>query len=257
MKTVGIDVGFDTIKIAVMVDGKLVAKARGETGIIGREDNIDKLFAEALAAAGLSPADIDKTIATGIGKFNVKFAADHVSDAIALSKAAKHFSKDAACVVDIGADKTNVVTLDGDGIKEIVLNQKCMAGLGLGLDVMSHRLGYTLDEVGAFQPEADKGTFVNDGCPVFAELDSLEELNKGTPKEQVMGAVINAVIVRLSSIMRDKVMPDSKNTVLFGGVSCNMAVVNGLKKRTGIDFIIPEDSVYGAAIGCALAGAVG
>ena len=252
MKTAGIDVGFDTIKVAVLDDGKVIAKSIGEAGCIGREDNIGKLYEEALAAACLKAGDIEGVTATGIGKFSVKFATSYISDAIAEANAARFFFESAASVVDIGADKTHVVILEGDGIKEVVLNQKCMAGLGLVLDVISHRLGYTLDDISKFKEGADKGTIVNDGCPVFAEMDSLEELNKGTPIEQVMGAVINSVVVRLSSILRDKVMPSKDKTVLLGGVSGNAAVISGLKARSGVDFIIPEDAVYGSAIGCAL-----
>ncbi|MDR0490055.1 MAG: hypothetical protein LBH28_02245, partial [Oscillospiraceae bacterium] len=181
MNTAGIDVGFDTIKIAIMADGRIVAKATCDAGCIDREGNIDRLYAESLAAAGLASGDVGNVVAAGIGKYSVRFASDHISDAVAAAKAAKYFFNDTVSVVDVGADKTRVVTLDGDGIGEVVLNQKCMAGLGLVLDVMSHRLGYTLDEISGFEPGADKGTFVNDGCPVFAELDSLEELNNGTP----------------------------------------------------------------------------
>ena len=252
MKTAGIDIGFDMIKIAIANDGKIVGKAIGEAGCIGREGNIDKLYGEALSAAGLKSDDIEKVVATGIGKFSVKFATDHISEALADAKAAKFFFGGATSVVDIGADETIVVTLDGDNITEIVENQKCMAGLGLVLDVTSNRLGYSLDEISQFKAGVDKGTFVNDGCPVFAELDALEELNKGTPREQIMGAVINTVVVRLNAILRDKVMPAKDATVLLGGVSKNAAVVDGLKARSGVNFIVPEDAVYGSAIGCAL-----
>ena len=252
MKTAGIDVGFDTIKIAVMENGKILAKRIGDSGCADRSGMIAKLYQDALNSAGLKADDIEKTVATGIGKFDVKFAADHITDPVALAKAAKYCFAGATCVVDVGADQTRVVSFEGEQIKGIVVNQKCMAGLGLVLDVIADRLGYTLDEISRFSEGADKGVFVNDGCAVFAELDSLEELNKGTPKEQVMGAVINTVVVRLNSILRDKVTPAKDATVLFGGVSQNTAVINGLRARSGVNFIIPEDAVYGGAIGCAL-----
>jgi activator of 2-hydroxyglutaryl-CoA dehydratase len=47
-------------------------------------------------------------------------------------------------------------------------------------------------------------------------------------------------------------MPDKDATVLLGGVSQNAAVVSGLKARSGVEFIVPEDAIYGGAIGCAL-----
>jgi len=253
MKTAGIDVGFDTVKAVIADDGRIIAKVIGEAGCIGRAENIEKLYNEALASAGLKPADIERVIATGIGKFSAGFADDHVSDAVAEANAAQYFHRGAASVVDIGADKTHVVILDDSGIREVVLNQKCMAGLGLILDVMANRLGFTLEEVSAMEANAGNGVTVNDGCVVFAELDSLEALNRGVPKEQVMSAVIDAVVYRINAILHDKIKPESNNTVLLGGVSANAAVVSRLKERSGINFIIPEDAVYGGAIGCALA----
>ena len=253
MKTAGIDVGFDTIKAVIVDDGKVVAKAAGEAGCIGRAGNIDKVYNDALESAGLKAGDISKVVAAGIGRFSVTFANDYISDAIAEANAARYFHSGAASVVDIGADKTHVVILEEGGVKEVVLNQKCMAGLGLLLDVMAYRLGYALDEVSGFSANADDSVRVNDGCPVFAELDSLEALNTGAPKAQVMSAVIDTVVYRVNSILHDKIKPDSGNTVLLGGVSANTAVVSRLKARSGIDFIIPEDALYGGAIGCALA----
>ena len=253
MKTAGIDVGFDTIKVVIADDGKIVAKAIGEAGCMDRAANIEKLYNEALSSAGLKTADVDKVAATGIGKFSVGFADDRISDAVAQAKAARHFHEGAASVVDVGADKTHVVILENGGISEVVLNQKCMAGLGLMLDVMANRLGYTLEEVSGMEAIAGNGVAVNDGCPVFAELDSLEALNRGVPKEEVMNAVIDAAVYRINSILHDKIRPDSENTVLLGGVSANAALVSRLKERSGISFIVPEDAVYGGAIGCALA----
>jgi len=122
MKTAGIDVGFDRIKVVIADDGKIVGKAIGEAGCLGREDNINKLYEEALAAAGLKAGDVEKVVSTGIGKFNVKFSADQISDAAAAAKAAKYFNSDAKSVVDAGADQTRVVTLDRDSVTEIVLN---------------------------------------------------------------------------------------------------------------------------------------
>jgi activator of 2-hydroxyglutaryl-CoA dehydratase len=40
--------------------------------------------------------------------------------------------------------------------------------------------------------------------------------------------------------------------VWIGGLAKNRAVVDGLKARSGIGFIIPEDAEYGGALGAAV-----
>jgi activator of 2-hydroxyglutaryl-CoA dehydratase len=110
----------------------------------------------------------------------------------------------------------------------------------------------TLDEISALPPDAAAGFTVNDGCVVFIELDSLELLNEGAAPAQVAGAVNDAIAVRLNMILNDKTAPAKDTTVLIGGVAKNAAVVNALKARSGIGFVIPADAEYGCALGCAL-----
>jgi benzoyl-CoA reductase subunit D len=93
---------------------------------------------------------------------------------------------------------------------------------------------------------------VNDGCSVFAELDALGLLNRNTPREEVARAIIEAVAVRVNAILNDKIKPAKDATVLVGGVSKNTAVVNALKRRSGINFVIPEQAEYAGALGAAL-----
>jgi len=253
MITAGIDVGFENIKILVQNDGKVLAKGSTRSGGAGRSKAIEKLWNEILDKAGLSSSDVGKVVATGMGRFDVTFAHEHVVEAVADAKAARFFLPSATSVVDIGADQVRVVTMgEKESILEVVLNQKCMAGLGTLLKYMAKRLRMTLEEVSALGSDASKESVVNDGCPVFAELGALELLNFNVPKEEVMSAVIDAVVVRLNSILNDKIKPAKDSTVLIGGVSKNTAVVDRLKARSGVDFIIPEDAEYGGALGAAL-----
>jgi predicted CoA-substrate-specific enzyme activase len=253
MITAGIDVGLENIKIVILKDGKIAAKAEGLSGGAGRGQAAEKLWEDALSKAGIKASDVSKVVATGAGKYDVAFAGDRVVEAVADARAAKYFHSNATSVVDVGADQVRVVTLGaGDKIDETVLNQKCSAGLGIMLRYMGRRLGMTLAELSALAPDAAKGRTVNGGCAVFTELDALELLNRNAPKSEVAGAVTQTVIYRISSILKDKIPPAKETTVLIGGMTKNAAVVNGLKARSGINFLIPEEAQYGCAVGAAV-----
>jgi predicted CoA-substrate-specific enzyme activase len=256
MITAGVDVGLENIKIVILKDGKIAAKAEGLSGGTGRGQAAEKLWEEALGKAGIQASDVSKVVSTGAGKYDVAFAGDHIVEAVADARAARYYYPNATSVVDAGADQVRVVTLgEGDKIEEVVLNQKCSAGLGIMLRYMGRRLGMTLDELSALAPDAAGGRTVNDGCTVFTELDALELLNRNTPKTEVAGAVTQTVIYRLSAILKDKLLPAKETTVLIGGMTKNAAVVNGLKARSGIQFLIPEEAQYGCAVGAAAAAA--
>jgi len=257
MITAGIDAGFESIKIAIMKDGAVVGKSTRLSGGSGRPAAIKTLLDAALANAGLAAGDVEKVIATGAGKHDVPFANGMVTEPVASAKAARHFLADATSIVDIGADQTRVVTLsEGDRIVEIALNQKCAAGIGTLLKYMARRLEMTLDEMSALVPGKAGDSLVNDGCVVFAELDALELLNRGVPKDEVAAAIVEAMTVRANMVLNDKIVPAQKTTVLTGGVALNKAFVNAIKARSGIDFVVPADAVYGCALGAALIAAV-
>jgi predicted CoA-substrate-specific enzyme activase len=253
MITAGIDAGLENIKIVIADNGKIIAKGTCPSGGEGRTEAIRTLFDELLERAGLRYSDLSKTVATGQGKYDALIADKGVVEAVAAAAAAGFFFKDSQAVVDIGADQTRVVTLEEEeGIREVVMNQKCMAGLGLLIETVAERLDMTLEEISNIPSTSDTACSVNDGCPVFAELDALELLNRCVSRESVAAAVMQTVIVRLNSILNDKIRPERNTAVLIGGVGKNAFVVNGLKDRSGIDFIVPDDAEYGGAIGAAV-----
>jgi predicted CoA-substrate-specific enzyme activase len=251
MITAGIDVGLESIKVVILDGDKVLARTTCFSGGEKRAKAIDGVWAEALKVAGISADDVSKVISTGQGKLDAAVADGNIVEIVADARAARFVSAKATSVVDIGADQTRVVTLGaGNAIEEVVFNQKCMAGLGLLLETIASRLELSLDEISNIPAGGD--VVANDGCPVFAELDALEFLNNGVPKEKIAGAVTEVAVVRLNSILNDKVIPAKDSTVLIGGVAKNKSVMDALKKRSGIDFIIPEAPEYGGALGAAV-----
>jgi benzoyl-CoA reductase subunit D len=251
MITAGIDVGIESLKAVILKDGKVLARGTGLSGGANRAGAVEQVWGEALAAAKLKPADVGKVIATGQGKNDVRFAQERVTEPAADARAARFLYPQATSVVDIGADQVRVATLGPqNNILEVVLNQKCAAGLGIFLKSMARTLGMMLEEMSSISGTGK--AVVNDGCSVFAEMDALGLLNRNVPREDIARAIIEAVAVRVNSILNDKIKPAKDTTVLVGGVSRNQALVNALKRRSGINFIIPEQAEYAGALGTAL-----
>lgn len=253
MITAGIDVGIETVKAVVLKDGKILARSAASSGGIDRPKSAERVWNEALKSAGLSAADVIRVVATGQGKWDVEFANDHVVEPVADARAGRFLYPSARSVVDIGADQVRVVTLGNDGnITEVVLNQKCAAGIGIFLKSMARTLGMTLDEMSRLSSNSQVTVAVNDGCCVFTELDAIGLLDSDTPRSEIVQAIREAVAARLNSVLNDKVKPEKDTTVLIGGVTKNTGVVNALKMRSGINFLIPEQPEFAGALGAAL-----
>lgn len=253
MITAGIDAGIESLKIVIFKDGQIVGRGTGRSGGGNRSQTIDQVWNDTLEAAQLTPSNIGKIVATGQGKSDVSFANDRVVEPVADARAARFLYPLATSVLDVGADQTRLITLgDGNNIREVVLNQKCSAGLGIFLRFMARRLDMTLDEMSSISLNGYKDFPLNEGCTVFAELDALSLLNRNASRDEVAFMVTDMIAIRVNSILNDKIKPDKDSTVLVGGVSRNAALAKALERRSGINFLIPEQAEYAGALGAAL-----
>lgn len=253
MKTAGIDVGLESIKIVILDEGKVLAKNIAASGGGKRAENVEALWEKTLADANISAADVEKIVATGQGKTDVSFADRTVTEPIAAEKYAKYFCPKSTGIVDMGADQIRVVTYeDAEGETNVTLNQKCGAGIGTLLKYVTRRLDMSLEELSSITPDINKEVVVNDGCIVFAELDALELLNNGVAKEDVANALVVANSYRINAVFNDRVKPLDDSTILAGGIANNAAVVSALKQISGISFNVSEDPEFVGAAGAAV-----
>lgn len=253
MITVGIDMGIETIKAVVLKDGKVVARGTASSGGADRGASAEKVWKEVLKVAGISETEVKKVVATGQGKNDIRFAGERVVEPVAIARAARFLYPTARTAIDVGADQVRVVTIDASGeIAEVVLNQKCAAGIGIFLRSIARRLGISLEEMSRMTGKAAGSVSVNDSCAVFAELDAIALLHDDTPISEIVQAIHDAMATRINSVLNDKIIPEKNSSVLVGGVAKNSGVVNALKKRSGISFMIPEQPEFACALGAAL-----
>jgi predicted CoA-substrate-specific enzyme activase len=255
MITAGIDAGIENIKAVVLKDGKVMAAGAALSGGAYRANNVSQVWNEVLKSAGISQSDVSRVVATGQGKWDVKFASDHIVEPVADARVASFLHPAAKSVVDIGADQVRVVAFNTDGtISEVVLNQKCGAGIGTFLRTIARRLGMTLESMSQISG-SPPSLSVNDACCVFTGLDAIDLLHGNTPGPDIVRAINEAIAARLNCALNDKVKLEKDTTVLIGGVARNTGVINALKQRSGIDFIIPAQPELGGALGAALVAA--
>ncbi len=253
MITAGVDVGIEATKVVILKDGKVVSTSTASSGGADRSISAEKAWQEALKSAGITASDVKKIVATGQGKYDARFAGEKVVESVADAKAANFLYPKAKAVVDLGADQVRVVNFDANGkIAEVALNQKCAAGIGIFLQSIARRLGTSVEEMSRMTGKAARKITVNDNCAVFAELDSIALAHDETPTSDIAQAIHEAMAARINSVLNDKVIPEKNSTVLVGGVARNSGIVSSLKKRSGIEFMIPEQPEFAGALGAAL-----
>ncbi|NMG75758.1 acyl-CoA dehydratase activase [Aromatoleum diolicum] len=262
MITAGIDMGSRSVKVVLLEEIELDgAQQRNYAvkkvhlmlpGDLDADQAAEQAYDDALAAAGVTRAQVRSVFATGAGRSQVGFAAEGVTEMTAGARGAVYMYPQARTVVDVGAEEGRGIKTDSDGKAiDFAGNEKCAAGAGSFAEAMSRALQLSLKDFGEASLRSDKSIPMNAQCTVFAESEVVSLIHSSTPKEDIAKAVLDAVASRVCAMVR-RVGIDGQ-VVLIGGMGHNPGFVASLKNAMDVDqVLLPEFPEYVSAIGCAL-----
>ncbi len=254
----GIDLGSVSLNIVIIDDtGSIKASLYQRTE--GRPlsvllEALEDLTSEADAFHGI--------VVTGSGRKLVGrlLGAPDVNEIVTQAEAACHLYPNVHTIIEIGGQDSKLIFLDRDSrtgepiIRNHVLNEVCAAGTGSFLDLQAHRLGITIDELGALALRSKHPARISGRCSVFAKSDMVHLLQEGTPKADVVAGLCYALSRNFITNL-GKGKPLSKPILFQGGVAANPGVVNAFEELLGLGpgaLIIPEPFLVMGAYGSAL-----
>ena len=250
MLTAGIDVG-STASKAVIFDGTIKGQAVIPTGWNPREAGL-RVYKEALEAAGFAEDDVSIIVGTGYGRISLPFVEKRVTEITCHAKGAKYLFPRTKTVIDIGGQDSKVISVNDDGsVADFVMNDKCAAGTGRFLQVMTGVLDITLEELGQMGLDVEPAS-INSMCTVFAESEIIGLLAQGVKKGAIASGIINAISRKLLSLTGR--VPCNTEITFSGGVANNPAICQLLSVALGLDFNVPADPQIVGALGAAIIG---
>ena len=138
--------------------------------------------------------------ATGYGRVSVPYADKVITEITCHGKGAwKLFGKDGV-VIDIGGQDTKGIVLKSGRVMKFVMNDKCSAGTGKFLEVMTNRLGLTQKELSELASQGIDVT-ISSMCTVFAESEVISLIGKGTSREDIAYGVVESVAVKVAQLI--------------------------------------------------------
>jgi predicted CoA-substrate-specific enzyme activase len=252
MISVGIDVGAETLKLAVL-EGKKVFYSDLWTTEEGGENGSLLILERALQATELKKGDIGKVIATGIGRKAVVFADEKRTDAICHVRGARRFFPTCRTVLDVGAQGTRALRVDPSGkMVDFAENAKCAAGSGFFLELMGKILGVPLDEIGVRSLSASKTVEITNFCSVFAESEVISMIHSGESADSILAGLHHSLIFRFFDLLMN--VGVKADLVMTGGGARNSALVRGIENLTAMPVLVPPDPQLVGAIGAAILG---
>jgi benzoyl-CoA reductase subunit A len=251
--TVGIDVGSVSSQAVVMADGELYAYGNMRTGS-NSPDSARNALNYALEKTDLTEENTHYCIGTGYGRVNVPMADRSVTEIACHARGANFiYGSKVRTVLDVGGQDIKAIRCDEKGkVTNFLMNDKCAAGTGRGMEVFADLLSVPIGKVGdrSFQIDEEPPP-VSSTCVVYAKSEATGLLRKGLGTNEVLAAYCAAMADRIYSLLlRVGVEPEFAIT---GGMAKNRGVIDRLKKKLGLEPMKTEwDTQLAGAAGAAL-----
>lgn len=248
--TMGVDIGSTASKTVVLKNGKeIVSQAviSVGAGTSGPKRAIDSVLKD----AKLSIEDLDYIVSTGYGRNSFDFANKQISELSCHAKGVYFDNNKARTVIDIGGQDIKVLKLADSGrLLNFIMNDKCAAGTGRFLDVMSRVIEVPVDELGKKALESKNPCTISSTCTVFAESEVISQLARGVKTEDLIAGICKSVASRVASLAKRSGIEEL--VVMSGGVAKNIGVVKAMEAELGKDIYISENSQLNGALGASL-----
>jgi benzoyl-CoA reductase subunit A len=253
--TLGIDVGSVSSQAVLMADGEFYAYGNMRTGS-DSPNSARNALKFALERTEITEDRIDYCIGTGYGRVNVPMADRTVTEIACHARGANFIYGDQVrTVLDVGGQDIKAIRCDDKGkVTNFLMNDKCAAGTGRGMEVFADLLSVPIGDVGERSFQIDKEPMpVSSTCVVYAKSEATGLLRKGLGTNEVLAAYCSAMADRIYSLLeRVGVEPEFAIT---GGMAKNRGVIDRLKKKLGLEPLKTTwDTQLAGAAGAALFG---
>jgi predicted CoA-substrate-specific enzyme activase len=245
----GVDVGASATKLVLVSDGQeVLARAVLPSGV-DYAGTARSCLAQGLAEAGASREELDRTIATGYGRYNVDFADHTLTEIHCHGIGGYHGLGRAITVVDIGGQDNKIIRLLANGQRaDFRMNRKCAAGTGAFIEEIALRLGLELAEMDSLARSADEAVKLSSFCTVFAKTEILAHLRQGVPVARIVRGAFMSVVTRVVEMA-----PLTGDVVVTGGVVAHNPVLADLmSQKLGRRVEVPPHPQFTGALGAAL-----
>jgi len=249
----GVDVGSVSTQAVVMVDGEIYCYSSMRTGS-NSPDSANNAMEWALEGTGLSLDKIEYVVGTGYGRVNVPFSKRAITEIACHARGANFiYGPEIRTVLDMGGQDCKAIRCDQRGkVVSFLMNDKCAAGTGRGMEVFADLLQVHINDVGEMSLQVkEEPEPVSSTCVVFAKSEAVGLLREGWPKEKVLAAYCAAMAHRVVTLLLR--LGIEEKFAITGGIAKNIGVVKRIEDELKLK--APEPSIdpqIAGAIGAAL-----
>ncbi|TAL56849.1 MAG: benzoyl-CoA reductase subunit A [Bacteroidetes bacterium] len=225
----------------------------------GNFDHVSETLREHIDEIAELEFQITNMTGTGYGRALLPFPQDCIRSEILCHAFGAHaVFPETRTVLDIGGQDTKAIQVDKYGlVTSFQMNDRCAAGCGRYLGYIADEMSVSLNELGPMAMKAEKEVTICSTCTVFAGAELRELTNLGEKREDILGGLHKAIIMRAMSLIARSGGVFNEFT-FTGGVARNPAVIKYLTQLVkdnygdNIRINIHTDSIFMGALGGAM-----
>jgi benzoyl-CoA reductase subunit A len=250
----GIDVGSVSSQMVVMCDGEMYAYSNTRSGSSSPNsaNNAMKLCLD--ETDGLTQDDIKYLVGTGYGRVNIPFADKAITEISCHGIGANFMDGPSVrTLLDMGGQDCKTLRLNEKGkCVNFLMNDKCAAGTGRGMEVIAEILQVPVTEIGDRSFDIDEEPEpVSSTCVVFAKSEATGLLKDGWSKNKVLAAYCGAMAERVVDLLAR--IEVEKDFAITGGIGKNKGIVKRIEKLIGVESMEAKmDTQIAGALGAAI-----
>jgi predicted CoA-substrate-specific enzyme activase len=245
----GVDIGASAVKLLIIDEARrVVARAVDRSGV-DYAQSAGCCLATALSAAGLESQQLHRSVSTGYGRNNVPWVCGTMTEIACHARGAYFHFRRPMTLVDIGAQDSKMIHLDGQGRRiDFKMNRKCAAGTGSFLEEIALRLDLPVAELNGLAERSTKEVKLGSFCTVFTATEILEKIRAGERVEDIVKGAFRSVIKRIREMGTVQ-----GALVMTGGVVAYNHVLKALAEASfQTPVLVPPDPQCIGALGAAL-----
>jgi len=251
--TGGVDVGSVSSQAVILTDGELYAYSSLRTGS-DSPDSARRAMDWALEGTGLKLDSLQYIIGTGYGRTNVPFANRVITEISCHALGGNRmYGPSLRTLLDMGGQDCKTIHCNEKGkVTDFLMNDKCAAGTGRGMEVFADLLAIPITEIGQASLEIDQEPPpVASTCVVFAKGEATGLLEEGWSENMVLAAYTSAMVHRIVELLERGGI--EREFAVTGGIAKNIGVVKRIEDAIGMKGLTSKyDTQIAGALGAAL-----
>ena len=250
----GIDVGSVSSQAVILTDDKIYCYANTRTGS-NSPASAQNALGMALSETDIEQDDLQFIVGTGYGRVNIPMAKKAITEIACHARGANYMGGPSIkTILDMGGQDLKGIHCDERGkVTQFLMNDKCAAGTGRGMEVMAELLQIPIVDVGKMSLDIDEEPPpVSSTCVIFAKSEAIGLLRSGWTKNMVLAAYCSAMAHRVVGLLER--IGIEKDFTITGGISKNIGVTSRILKEIGDIESIPlkPDAQIAGGLGASL-----